>query len=124
VASGQIFSGLYNRANGLPSFMPVVLPIAILVVPLLDLGLAVLRRTAAGRSPFSADRGHLHHKLLDLGFSHRAAVLMMYLWTFVLAFGGIAYAFFPWRIVSVVLGAAIAAVVVLTLRPYLRQLKR
>ncbi|HEY8294458.1 MAG TPA: MraY family glycosyltransferase, partial [Micrococcaceae bacterium] len=51
VASGQIFSGLYNRANGLPSFMPVVLPIAILVVPLLDLGLAVLRRTAAGRSP-------------------------------------------------------------------------
>lgn len=121
VATGQIFSGLYDRASGLPTVMPIILPIAILLVPMLDLGLAVIRRTAAGRSPWAADRGHLHHKLIDLGYSHRHAVMMMYLWTFVLAFGGIAYAFFPWQIVTVVDAIAVITLAVCTALPYFHQ---
>jgi len=88
VSTGQITSGLYDRANGISTIIPILLPFAVLFLPLLDLGLAVVRRTARGRSPWSADRGHLHHKLLDIGYSHRTAVILMYLWTTVLSFGG------------------------------------
>jgi UDP-GlcNAc:undecaprenyl-phosphate GlcNAc-1-phosphate transferase len=119
-ATGQIFSGLYDRANGLPTVMPIILPIAILMVPMLDLGLAVVRRTAAKRTPWSADRGHLHHKLIDLGYSHRHAVSMMYLWTFVLAFGGIAFAFLPWQLVIVIDTLAVLLLGAFTALPYFR----
>ncbi|MGO3886805.1 MAG: MraY family glycosyltransferase, partial [Mycetocola sp.] len=63
------------------AYIPVILPIAILMLPLLDFSLAVLRRLRAGQSPFTADRKHLHHRLLDLGHSHLNAVLVFYSWT-------------------------------------------
>ncbi len=121
VSTGQITSGLYDRANGIPTIIPILLPFAVLFLPLLDLGLAVVRRTALGRSPWSADRGHLHHKLLDIGYSHRGAVVLMYLWTCILAFGGLAFAIFPWQIVLAVDLAAAAVMAVVTAWPYLRQ---
>lgn len=62
-----------------------VLPLLAIGVPLLDISLAVVRRTSQGRSPFSADRGHLHHKLLDRGLHQGRAVL-------VLALAGAAFA--------------------------------
>ena len=119
VSTGQITSGLYDRANGIPTIIPILLPFAVLFLPLLDLGLAVVRRTALGRSPWSADRGHLHHKLLDIGYSHRTVVILMYLWTCVLSFGGLALAVFHWQIV---LSADIFATLVMglvTAWPYL-----
>jgi len=57
-----------------------MLPIAILIIPYTDLLLAVARRMLAGQSPFDADRLHLHHRLQNLGHSHRQTVLLMYLW--------------------------------------------
>ena len=57
VSTGQITSGLYDRVNGISTVIPILLPFAVLFLPLLDLGLAVVRRTARGRSPWSADRG-------------------------------------------------------------------
>ena len=45
-----------------------------LLIPIADALIAIIRRLAAHRSPFNADKEHLHHKLLDLGFSHPAAV--------------------------------------------------
>jgi UDP-GlcNAc:undecaprenyl-phosphate GlcNAc-1-phosphate transferase len=121
VSTGQISSGLYDRANGIPTIIPILLPFAVLFLPLLDLGLAVVRRTALGRSPWSADRGHLHHKLLDIGYSHRGAVVLMYLWTCILAFGGLAFAIFPWHVVLAIDLAAAAIMAVVTAWPYLRQ---
>jgi UDP-GlcNAc:undecaprenyl-phosphate/decaprenyl-phosphate GlcNAc-1-phosphate transferase len=41
----------------------------------------VVRRTKAGRAPWSPDKLHLHHRLLELGHSQRRAVLIMYLWS-------------------------------------------
>ena len=120
VSTGQITSGLYDRANGIPTIIPILLPFAVLFLPLLDLGLAVVRRTALGRSPWSADRGHLHHKLLDIGYSHRGAVILMYLWTCVLAFGGLALAIFQWQVVMVVNLAAMTIMAGVTAWPYLR----
>ena len=62
-------------------------------VPVLDLLLAIVRRTRAGRSPFSPDKMHLHHRLLQIGHSHRRVVLLIYLWVGMLAFGAVALTF-------------------------------
>lgn len=67
--------------------LPLLVPAAVLVLPLMDLITAVVRRTSQGMSPFAPDRGHLHHRLLDIGHSHRRTVLIMYAWTFLFAFG-------------------------------------
>jgi UDP-GlcNAc:undecaprenyl-phosphate/decaprenyl-phosphate GlcNAc-1-phosphate transferase len=69
-----------NTANRFPEVLPLLLPVAILVIPYADLLLAVVRRTRAGQSPLAPDRKHLHHRLLDIGHSHRSSVLIMYLW--------------------------------------------
>ena len=71
---------LTSRINRYPEIMPMLLPAALLVIPYGDLLLAVVRRTRAGQSPFAPDRKHLHHRLLDIGHSQRASVLIMYLW--------------------------------------------
>ena len=75
-----------SNINRFPVVLPLIVPIAILVLPLLDLIMAVVRRTSNGLSPFAPDRGHLHHRLLDVGHSHRRSVLIMYTWTFLFAF--------------------------------------
>jgi UDP-GlcNAc:undecaprenyl-phosphate GlcNAc-1-phosphate transferase len=69
-----------HTLNRFPTILPLLLPVAILVIPYADLLLAVIRRTAAGKSPFAPDRQHLHHRLLSMGHSHRQSVLLMYLW--------------------------------------------
>jgi UDP-GlcNAc:undecaprenyl-phosphate/decaprenyl-phosphate GlcNAc-1-phosphate transferase len=83
--SGQYFPE--TRSQAIPAFIPVLLPLAVLIVPLADFTLAVLRRLRAGKSPFSADRKHLHHRLLDMGHSHVHAVILFYAWTTVAAVG-------------------------------------
>ncbi|HEY5987389.1 MAG TPA: MraY family glycosyltransferase, partial [Streptosporangiaceae bacterium] len=70
-------NGTVNRFGAI---LPLLLPAAILLIPYADLLMAVVRRTRAGMSPFAPDRQHLHHRLLAIGHSHRASVLIMYLW--------------------------------------------
>ncbi|MEJ7744925.1 MAG: MraY family glycosyltransferase [Nocardioidaceae bacterium] len=87
-SAGTLDRGIYGAdASLLPTLLPLILPVAVLLVPFLDLVLAVFRRTRAGRSPLSPDREHLHHRLLEIGHSQRRAVLVMYLWTGLIAFG-------------------------------------
>ncbi len=85
--AGQIAPEAITATAALPTFIPIILPLAVLIVPLADFTLAVLRRLRAGKSPFSADRKHLHHRLLDMGHSHSHAVVIFYAWTAV-ASGG------------------------------------
>jgi UDP-GlcNAc:undecaprenyl-phosphate/decaprenyl-phosphate GlcNAc-1-phosphate transferase len=92
----QIAVGRIDHSVVLVSYIPILLPFAILIVPLLDFGLAVLRRLRAGKSPFSADRKHLHHRLLDMGHSHLHAVLLFYAWTLVASVGLLMFLFVPW----------------------------
>ena len=70
----------HDPLNRFPTILPLLLPAAILLIPYTDLLLAVVRRTVAGKSPFDADRQHLHHRLLSMGHSHRQSVLLLYLW--------------------------------------------
>lgn len=72
----------------------VLLPYLILAVPILDMSAVILSRLRNGKSPFIADKRHLHHRLLEAGLSHRWAVLFIYsltLWvgSLALAFSGI-----------------------------------
>lgn len=119
-AVGQPVGEGIRRAYGLPALMPIILPIAVMMLPLVDLLLAVVRRTARGRSPFHPDKGHLHHKLIDLGYTHQQSVLIMYLWAAVTAFGVVAFAFFPWGWVLLADAAAFGLSVLLTLHPWAR----
>jgi UDP-GlcNAc:undecaprenyl-phosphate GlcNAc-1-phosphate transferase len=56
----------------------VAVALLVLGVPIIDAFWIIVRRLAARRSPFAPDRGHIHHRLLDLGLSHRASVLVIY----------------------------------------------
>jgi UDP-GlcNAc:undecaprenyl-phosphate GlcNAc-1-phosphate transferase len=78
----------------LPALLPLILPFTILMVPFVDLALAVVRRTRAGRSPFSPDKMHIHHRLLEIGHSHRRAVLLMYAFAGLVAFGSVVISLF------------------------------
>lgn len=85
--TGQVDPARLSGADLLGQFLPILLPIAVMVIPFLDFALAVLRRIGAGRSPFHADKAHLHHRLLSLGHSKTTAVLIMYTWTVVISVG-------------------------------------
>ena len=104
-----------------PAFIPIILPFVIFIVPLLDFALAVFRRLRAGKSPFSADRKHLHHRLLDMGHSDVHAVLIFYSWTVVVAVGCLLFLFVPtvWALLFVVVG--LVACTVYTLAPLSRR---
>ncbi|MPZ93535.1 MAG: undecaprenyl/decaprenyl-phosphate alpha-N-acetylglucosaminyl 1-phosphate transferase [Propionibacteriales bacterium] len=101
-------------ASLLPALLPLVLPFAVLLVPFLDMGLAVVRRTRAGRSPFAPDKQHLHHRLLEIGHSHRRAVLLMYLWAAVVAGGTVMVSLFTGWQVLLGLGLMLLLALVLT----------
>ena len=79
--TGSIDPATVTRNDLLPALIPLALPVMILILPLLDLLLAVVRRMRRGQSPFAADREHIHHQLQDIGHSHQGAVLVFYHWT-------------------------------------------
>jgi UDP-GlcNAc:undecaprenyl-phosphate GlcNAc-1-phosphate transferase len=94
--------------------LPLLLPISLLMVPIVDLVLAVVRRTRAGRSPMSADKQHLHHRLLEIGHSQRRAVLIMWMWAFTLATGAVIVSLFDEAWVWWSLGTMLALTVAMT----------
>jgi UDP-GlcNAc:undecaprenyl-phosphate/decaprenyl-phosphate GlcNAc-1-phosphate transferase len=110
-SASQITQGAAgSQASLLPTLLPLLLPISILVVPILDLVLAVVRRTRAGRSPFAPDKQHLHHRLLEIGHSHRRAVLIMWMWAALVAFGTVLISLYgdePWMWTSLAAMAAL-----------------
>jgi len=94
--SGQVDPSALTTGALIPTLLPIALPIAVMAIPLVDLFLAVIRRTRAGRNPFAPDKQHLHHRLLEMGHSQGRAVLLMYAWTGLVAGTAVAIAFVPW----------------------------
>lgn len=120
-ASGQVQVDPSSAINTLAFFAPVIVVAAVIFVPVLDLLMAVFRRTRAGLSPFSPDKMHLHHRLLEIGHSQRRAVLLIYLWASVLAFGAVALTFIPdASVVLVSVGFGLLLAVLATVIPRLR----
>jgi len=112
--TGQLDANALSAENLAPTLLPLVLPLAILAIPLLDLGWAVLRRTAAGKSPFTPDKYHLHHRLLRIGHSPRRATTVLYVWTAAIAFPVSAIAFIPIRSALLIMLVALTLAVILT----------
>ncbi|MDR0504917.1 MAG: undecaprenyl/decaprenyl-phosphate alpha-N-acetylglucosaminyl 1-phosphate transferase [Bifidobacteriaceae bacterium] len=106
-----------NPRQALPAFLPILLPLGVLALPLIDFGWSALRRLTQGHSPFRADRMHLHHRLLRLGHSHRRAVLIMYLWTAVVSISGAALVGLSGRRVAIGAGIGVVVALLLTLGP-------
>ena len=114
----QVF---HDGLGSIPLSLPLLIPVAVLILPFLDLLLAVVRRVRRRQSPFHADKEHLHHRLLELGHSHRRAVLLLYLWTMVLAIGGVSLTLWRWQyVLAVVLVLVLVATSLVSLRPRLR----
>jgi UDP-GlcNAc:undecaprenyl-phosphate/decaprenyl-phosphate GlcNAc-1-phosphate transferase len=118
--TGNIDVSTLSDKELLPAFIPILLPFAVLLVPLLDFGLAVFRRLRAGKSPFSADRKHLHHRLLDMGHSHLHAVLIFYAWTATASVGLLLFLFTPSWVAIVVTATGLVICTIVTLSPLSR----
>ena len=96
--------------------LPLVVPFAIFLLPLIDVVSAVIRRTRAGRRPWQPDAGHLHHRMLAFGHGHRRAVLLLWAWAAAASLGCVAFVFFapgPAAGVAVLLLGVAAALTVL-----------
>lgn len=94
-ASGKINMSLYGTVDVIALMSPIIVVAAAVFVPVLDLVWAVVRRVSQGRSPFSADKLHIHHRLLSLGHTHRRTVLVLYLWVSAVAFGAVSFSIVP-----------------------------
>jgi UDP-GlcNAc:undecaprenyl-phosphate GlcNAc-1-phosphate transferase len=115
-ASTVSLTGQINPADvyqQIGSFLPLLLPFAVLFVPFADLLLAVVRRTKAGRAPWAPDKQHLHHRLLELGHSQRRAVLLMYFWSALLGAAMVALSMTKGPLVVVSIGGALAVLALL-----------
>ena len=121
ISPSSIQTGRVGHSILLDAYIPILLPFAILVIPLLDFGLAVLRRLRAGKSPFSADRKHLHHRLLDMGHTHLHAVLIFYAWTLVASVGLLLFLFIPWWWAVTFIGVGFIVTSAFTLAPLSRR---
>lgn len=93
--TGQIDPNAISAEKLGPTLLPLLLPFAVLAIPVADLLLAVVRRIKAGKSPFAPDKEHLHHRLLSAGNSQLRTSFVMYLWTATIAFPAALSAFAP-----------------------------
>ncbi|MGA2002269.1 MAG: MraY family glycosyltransferase [Terriglobales bacterium] len=82
--SGSLFIGFMLSALALagaekaPTFIAVAIPVVSFGLPILETSLSIVRRIISGRPIFTADREHIHHKLLQMGMSHRQVVIVLY----------------------------------------------
>ena len=94
----------------------LVVPLLVLFIPFLDVVLAIVRRTWRGQGIGHADKEHIHHRLMDIGHSHRRAVLLMYLWSGLISASALAVGLIDGRTtVGLVLLASLALFLVTAL---------
>ncbi len=95
--------------------VPVLLPVLVLAIPFADTALTVVRRLARGRSVATADKEHLHHRLLEIGHSHRRAVLILYYWSALLSFAAVGVSLVPAGVLATVVGGGVGVGVLVAL---------
>jgi len=114
-AGGKLDPSTFGPRSTIALLAPLIVALAVVFIPVLDFLLAVIRRTKEGRHPFSADKQHLHHRMLAIGHTQRQAVLIFYYWAFVLAAGAVSLVFVTWQVaiapfaMLVVIGLAFSA---------------
>ena len=120
--SGAMFLGFILGAISIQGILKrtavatLFTPIIVLAVPIIDTGLAILRRARSGRPFHYADKEHIHHRLLYIGHSQRQAVLIIYLWTALLTGIALALEFVASKmLVFILLAAGVISLVATTL---------
>ncbi|MEV6071791.1 MraY family glycosyltransferase [Nocardia sp. NPDC052001] len=121
-ASGRIPLQGYGPRDIVGLLSPLLLVGAVMFIPVLDLVLAIVRRVRAGVSFSTPDKMHLHHRLLQIGHSHRRVVLLIYLWVSVLAFGAVGTSLMDRRVVVLLFAAGLVFALIVTSVPSWREL--
>lgn len=99
----------------------LVVPLMALAIPILDTGMAIVRRLRRGQSITHADKEHIHHRLLNMGHSQRQAVLLLYFWTALLCGTSLALKFKANnKVLWITLGLAIVGFALTALPPIIR----
>ena len=113
--TGQVDASAITEENGGSALLPLLLPFTILAIPLLDFVMAILRRVKAGRSPFTADREHIHHRIMRMGLRQQRTTVVLYLWTGMFALPTVIAAFVPiW--IAIISGLIIFLISLLVLK--------
>jgi UDP-GlcNAc:undecaprenyl-phosphate/decaprenyl-phosphate GlcNAc-1-phosphate transferase len=102
----------------------LVVPLLVLFIPFLDVVLAIVRRTWRGQGIGHADKEHIHHRLMDIGHSHRRAVLLMYLWSALISASALAVGLIDGRTTVGLVLLAAAALFLVTALPALDRWRR
>ena len=99
--SGSLLLGFLLAAISLQGFLKgvaavaLLIPLLVLGIPIFDTGFAILRRVKNRRPIYQADRGHLHHRLHNLGYSQRRTVIILYSWSAVMSLLALSMRFAP-----------------------------
>ncbi len=123
-ASGKVSLNQTGPRSELAVLSPLLVVVAVLFVPMLDMLMAIVRRTRRGVNVFSADKMHLHHRMLEIGHSTRRAVLLIYLWAAVIAFGAVALTVFNGFVVSLGIVVGLVLALLVSTIPWLRDVRR
>lgn len=119
-ASGKINMSLYGAADMVALVSPIIVVLAAIALPLLDFMWAVIRRVIRGQRPWEADAGHIHHRLLRLGHTHRRTVLVLYMWISAVALGAVSFSIVPTRFAVAFTALSLVVAFVATLIPWLK----
>ncbi|NUS44242.1 MAG: undecaprenyl/decaprenyl-phosphate alpha-N-acetylglucosaminyl 1-phosphate transferase [Mycobacteriaceae bacterium] len=122
--SGRIPLQLYGTRDVLGLLSPILLVCAVMFIPVLDLLMAIIRRTRSGVGFSTPDKMHLHHRLLEIGHSQRRVVLIIYLWVGVLAFGAVGSSLMEPQLVGPLFAALVLIVFFTTVVPLIREHRR
>jgi UDP-GlcNAc:undecaprenyl-phosphate GlcNAc-1-phosphate transferase len=114
--TGQIDPNAISAEKLGPTLLPLLLPLAVLAIPLADLVLAIFRRLKAGKSPFAPDKEHLHHRLMSAGNSQLKTAIIMYFWTATIAFPVTVSAFAPLWVAALTAAILIAITLMVSRR--------
>lgn len=114
IVTGQVDPSVLGGQQLLVSFLPLLLPISVICVPIGDLVVTTIRRMLRGKSPFHADRSHFHDRLLARGHSHRGVVAILWMWTALVAFPPVAILVHDWKRVALCALPALALGIWLT----------
>lgn len=121
VMTGRFDPSTMHSSAYLPIFMPILLPVLVLFIPVLDMVMAIIRRLSHGQSPMHPDRMHLHHRMIRIGHTVRSAVLIMWAWAALIAFGSLATLFFSWHRVLFAVCVIVPILSAITLAPHYTQ---
>lgn len=93
--TGTVTGADVSRNAVVALLAPLVVPLSIMLLPLVDVGMAIVRRTRRGQRPWQPDAQHLHHRMLRFGHGHRRAVMVLWCWAAAVSFGAVAFVFVP-----------------------------